>query len=80
MAARTGGADAIPPERDDHTLTVRISGQLRDVLYEAATESRHSLNSIVTIFCEQGLAAQSRWPPKGEPVKRKTFWRKESKR
>jgi predicted HicB family RNase H-like nuclease len=45
------------PELDDHTLTVRISGQLRDVLYEAATESRHSLNSIVTIFLRTGIGS-----------------------
>ena len=64
-----------PPARDDYTLTIRVSTQLRDALYDAAEAEHRSLNSLSTVFLEAGLQAMGRWPPDGGAKRRPMpFW------
>jgi hypothetical protein len=43
--------------KDDVTLSIRISRELRDLLYDEAKATHRSLNGLITLFCEMGMAA-----------------------
>jgi hypothetical protein len=80
--------DGSPDElKSDVALTVRVSRELRDALFEAAKVEHRSMTMFLTVLAEDALRDMGKWPPKGpeapepkaEPKgspKPKAVWRK----
>jgi len=65
--------------RDDVSLTLRISRELRDVLYDEAKVEHRSLNSYITTRLEECLGAKGAWPPKSPQTKKQYSFMKKDK-
>ena len=67
---------------DDVTITLRIGAALRKAIYDAAAADKRSMNSTITLVCEEWLAAKGYWTPK-EPPKpsgaKVPFWKQPRK-
>jgi hypothetical protein len=66
--------------KSDVVLTVRISRELRDTIYDVARCVHRSMNAMMTVFAEDGLEALGKWPPHRETPKRPPPWQRHRKK